>query len=161
MPNVDSGTKLLTAKAIIRDKTCQVAFSPWQTPGRSSEQCRAGEGLFAQQRTSTPDKGKEPDETARRERGQRRVISEEDIGLICKLEMRKLGQTLRKAGQELLASTAAGSEGSFQGKVWNSWTKAGKKLLRQASKEITEKSHKKQQLLWPQSSPKDRKEFVW
>lgn len=103
--------------------TCHIAFSPWQTPGRSRELCRTGEGLFAQQGTSTPDKGKEPDEAARRERSQMREIAEEDIGLGCKLEMGKLGQTLRKAGQELLASRAAGSEGSFHGKAWNSWGK--------------------------------------
>lgn len=91
VPNVDSRTKLLTAKAIIGDMTCHIAFSPWPTPGRSSEFCRAGEEeLFAQQRTSTPDRGREPDETERGERSQRTVITEEDFGLTCKLEMGKL-----------------------------------------------------------------------
>lgn len=47
------------------------------------------------------------------------MITEEDIGLTCKSEMGKLGQTLRKAGQEFLASSAARSEGSFHGEVWN------------------------------------------
>lgn len=64
-----------------------------------------------------PDKGKEPDEAVRRERSQRRVITEENIGVSCKLEMGKLGQTLRKAEQQLMASSAAGSEGSFHGKT--------------------------------------------
>lgn len=52
------------------------------------------------------------------------MITEEDIGLGCKLGVGKLGQALRKAGRELLASSAAGSEGSFHGEVWSGWKKA-------------------------------------
>ena len=95
-----------------------------------------GEGLFVEQRTSVPGKGKEPGETERRERSQRGVVTEEDVGLGCKLEVGKLGQALRKAGRERLASSTAGSEGIFHGEVWSGWKKASKKLLRQASKEL-------------------------
>lgn len=97
------------------------------------------------------------------------MITEEDIGLTCKSEMGKLGQTLREAGT-VSEESWAGVSGKQCCKVrgnfpWGSleWLKkVGKKLLRQASKEITKrKLSKKHQLLWPQSSPKHRKEFAW
>ena len=63
------------------------------------------------------------------------MLTEEVVGLGCKLGVGKLGQALRKARQELLASSAAESEGSFHGDVCSGWKKAGKKLPRQPSKE--------------------------
>lgn len=157
LPNIDSGTKLLTAKAI-----ATLPFPCGKHLGGAVSCVGLEKGCLHNNGRLQADKGKEPDETENRERSQRRVISEEDVGLTCKLEMGKLGQTLRKTGQELLACSAAGSEGSFHGKAWGSWKKAGKKVLRQASKETTERKLSKiQLLLWPQSSPKHRKEFVW
>lgn len=112
------------------------------------ESCGAGgEKLFAEQAEVA---GK----TGRRERSHRGMITEEDIGLGCKLEVGKLGQALRKAGRDLLASSTVGTEGSFHGEVWSGWKRAGKKLPRQASKGRVKKTKfsrsKKHQLLWEQ-----------
>lgn len=62
------------------------------------------------------------------------MITEENIGLTCKLEMGKLGQILRKAGQEFPASSAARSEGSFHGEV--SMGKSG--MVEKGRQEATE-----------------------
>lgn len=54
---------------------------------------------------------------------QRRVITEEDIGLGCKSEVGKLEESLREsllreARWELLGSSTAGSEGSSHQEAW-------------------------------------------
>lgn len=87
--------------------------------GAAESRRTGGEGLFAEQ-------GEGAGKTERRERSHRGMITEEDVGLGCKLEVGKLGQALRKAGRELLASSAAESEGIFHGEVWSGWKKAGR-----------------------------------
>lgn len=82
-----------------------------------------GEGLFAEQREGAGG-------TERRERSHRSTITKEDIGLGCVLEVGKLEQALREAGQELLATSAGGSEGKFP---WGSpeWLEKGRQEARE------------------------------